>query len=295
MNENIPNIVPYFILQYVDERAGIYRGYIVAANSRRNEKNEIVYDYKIDTNVFRHGWRVVNKFYALNPLFRPIPTGMNLYCVEHSNSTPMKISALYKDYDIFTVNKQNCTFFITYGQPVVNTVSLYFHNVGENGLFPTFERDPPYGEDDWKSVKFSPIFVMTSFSIDTNLGEENAKYDQSIRFRCLNKKCVPWTDHQPDIYKTKDILAQKSIPIFECAVTCNQNLIENKIDKDTDEGKIHSPKSILSMVKSLDSSGGNFQNTIQNVSGPLIGILMIIFLAMIFILLAKILRKQKNV
>jgi hypothetical protein len=206
----------------------------------------------------------------------------------------MKISALYKDYDIFTVNKQNCTFFITYGQPVVNTVSLYFHNVGENGLFPTFERDPPYGENDWTNVKFSPIFVMTSFSMDTNLDEESSKYDQSIRFRCMNKKCVPWTDHQPDIYKTKGLLAQKSIPIFECAVTCNQNLIEDEIDKDTVEGKTHSPKSVLSMVKSLNSQGGNIQNTIQNAFGPLISLFAIIFLAMMFILIAMILRNKKK-
>jgi len=289
----MPNIIPYFILQYVDQRSKIYRGYIVAADAGKNENGEIVYDYKIDTNIFLPGWRTVGKFYALNPLFRPIPTGMNLYCVEHSNSSPMRISAFYKDYDIFNINRQNCTYFITYGQPVLNTASLYFHDMGENGLFPSHGRDPPC-EKELPDVKFSPIFVMTSFSMHINEGTD-LNYDTSIRFRCLNKKCVPWTDLQPEIYKTKDLLAQKSIPIFDCVVSCNQNLIENEIDKDTVEGQIHSPKSILSVVKGLNTTDENVRNDVRDVVESIIGPLMVVFLATMIVLIVIILRKHGKI
>lgn len=280
MTENIPNIVPYFILQYVDQRSGTYRGYIVAANASKNENGEIVYDYKIDTNVFRHGWKIVGKFYALNPLFRPVPTGMNLYCVEHSTSAPMRISSFYKDYDLFYIHKQNCTFFITYGQPTLNTISLYFHNMGADGLFPTFGRHPPVGNAEWFDVKFSPIFVMTSFSQDTNIKGISAKYDESMRFKCLNKKCVPWTDNQLDIYKTEDLIAQNAIPILDCVITCNQNLIENEIDKDAVEGKIHSPKSIFSVVKSIEEPTETKQQDANNA----VLIVVVIFSVMLILI-----------
>lgn len=293
MTENIPNITPFFILQYVDQRSGTYRGYVVSAKARKNDDNEIIYDYKIDTNVFRHGWKIVDQFYALNPLFRPIPTGMNLYCVEHSSSAPMKISAFYKDYDIFDVNRQNCTFFIAYGQPVVNTTSLYFHDMGEDGLFPTFARDPPSGKGKWSNVKFSPVFVMTSFSQMKSLRGIDSKYDESIRFRCLNKKCVPWTDKQSDMFRTEDLLSQESIPIFDCVVSCNQNLIDEEIDKDTIDSHLHSPKSIFGVVKNYSTKHMDYELT-ENVMNPLLGLIVITFAISAFIIISVALRSSKK-
>ena len=286
-----PNITPYLILHYVDQQNETYRGYIVNSHTKRNNNNEIIYGREIDRK-FNQGWRVVGTFYALNPLFRPIPSGMNLYCVKHSDSAPMRIFALYKDYDIFDIDNENCTFFITYGQPVVNTVSLYFHDLGINGLFPTFERKPPIGEGKWSDTKFSPIFVMTFASRNEKIMELKNRYDESIRFRCANKKCIPWIDKQPSVYKTKDLLSQESVSISDCVVSCNQNLIDDDLDRDGIGGKMYSPKSILNIIGETNRNQ-EIGEYVKNMATPLIVAFVVIFLIVVIIFVVFISKKTK--
>lgn len=78
-------------------------------------------------------WKYSFTFLAISPLVRPIPRGMNLIRAELSPSFPYATTSIYAVYDPFTVPSSNVSYvsFITYTQPVPNTIKIYIECGGD--------------------------------------------------------------------------------------------------------------------------------------------------------------------
>jgi hypothetical protein len=201
------SIVPFCILQYINPQENIYRGIIKNSIPIKNKDGNLVFNCsEKDEQIFKK-WRLVGVFYAISPMFRPIPYGMKLYCTEYSISSPIRTTNIHLNYDLFDF-KKNCTYFTTYNTPTINTVPLYFHRLGTN-VFPSFDKhQPTTGE--WVLDKLSPIYVM--INIDPN----NAK------FYCYNGKCISWNKSDELPFVSNINIGLLSQDITECVVSCDK-------------------------------------------------------------------------
>lgn len=68
-------------------------------------------------------WLYESSFYAISPFFRPIPNGMNLFQVIHSETWPTGIQSIKPVYNFFDIYPQH-TYFVGYNEPVPNTFKL---------------------------------------------------------------------------------------------------------------------------------------------------------------------------
>jgi hypothetical protein len=143
-------------------------------------------------------------------MFRPIPLGTKLFCAKRKGSFPYNTMENIFVYDPYKYEKL-CNYFITYNQPVPNTVPLYLHKLNNN-IFPSFDKNPPSSHSGWKQSSLSPIFVMT----EETVGPDPDK----IKFHCVNDRCLPIgitkiNDIYDDIYKI-------ARPLGECVVMCGE-------------------------------------------------------------------------
>ena len=148
-HKEAPAIIPFCIYHYINPGDNTYRGIISNPIIERGKDGKTI--YKCPETL--KDWKFAGLFYAISPLFRPIPIGMNLYCAEISKSY---MTDLRKNYDLFTF-KDNCVYFMTYNKPALNTVPLYFYQLGTN-VFPSFDENPP--AKDWNKINLSPLFVI---------------------------------------------------------------------------------------------------------------------------------------
>ena len=155
-----------------------------------------------------NNWELISTFYAINPIFRPIPVGMKIFCAEINQSYPyntIDVTLMYDPYNI----KQNCTYFITYSQPVPNTVPLYFHKQ-INNVVASFNPNPPTYSNTWTQTQISPIYVMTKETVGHNYN--------NIKFICNNGSCLPFTKPISDMF-----YFNKRYPtnLSKCVEECN--------------------------------------------------------------------------
>lgn len=101
-------------------------------------------------------WNLHSTFYAINPMFRPIPTFMYLFCAKKSDDYPFKTEEVKYHYDPYHVIPE-CIGFITWSQPVPYTSPLHIYYSGDTVL-PSFSDKPP---DGWEISHFSPLYVLT--------------------------------------------------------------------------------------------------------------------------------------
>ena len=201
-------IVPFCLFQYINNAETDYRGYIGNPQLEKQEGGALIYTCKKD-NIELAKWKYVRKFYAVSPMFRPIPTGMKLICVKSSDNAPFRTTDVSVNYDMFTFEPA-CTYFITYTEPLANTVPLFFYRLADS-IFPSFTNTPPSPE--WEEVEFSPIFVMTKPPNDVHFNPNN------VKFQCNNGRCIP-------VGKDSQRNAE-SKSLTECVLTCN-TLIESR-------------------------------------------------------------------
>lgn len=70
-----------------------------------------------------HEWSTDYCFYAFSPFFRPIPRGMNLFEIKHSEVWPYGLQSIKAVYNIF-LSDPTSIYFIAYSVPVNGTREL---------------------------------------------------------------------------------------------------------------------------------------------------------------------------
>jgi len=220
MNDNTQNlIIPFCIYHYIDSNTNTYMGYI--GNSSENNICPVM------PKTF-NGWLNAGSFYAVIPIFRPIPTGMRMFCAKKNTAYPYSTSDVEAVYDMFNI-KKDCVYFLTYNQPTPNTEPLYFHKIGNN-VFPSFDPLPPYKSNKWSQTEISPIYVMTPKTVG-NL------YNKKVNFQCVNTKCIPFVKNISDMYIFHD---NKIMDFKQCETTCNDiAMIKDVSLDDNDSLNIH--------------------------------------------------------
>jgi hypothetical protein len=110
----------------------------------------------ISPNVAYQGWYQAGSFYAINPMYSPIPSDMILMCAKQSNTAEKSYntSEILATYDPFHI-QDDCVYFLTWTMPKPYTTPLYLYKSG-NGIFPSFKKMP-----DLQPVDIPTIYVLT--------------------------------------------------------------------------------------------------------------------------------------
>lgn len=223
-------IIPFCIYHYIDESTKTYMGFIDISIITKHKDGSISYSCPQFKKSYGIAWKNVGMFYAVNPLFRPIPWGMKLYCANCSDQYPYNVKDIEIVYDPYNI-KPTCNYFITYNQPTLNTSPLYFHRIGSN-IFPSFDKDFPTKDIRWTQSEVPTVYVMTPSS----LGKTKDIFDTSnILFSCFNRKCTPYTKEIRNVYNislnTDDIfdiaLIKEPTTLDKCVVSCNEMIVHD--------------------------------------------------------------------
>ncbi len=111
-------IIPLCLYKYKDNPN---QNYICYPNLvKRNDK--VVYGCPDKENM-----EFMNMFYAINPDFRPLPQGTQLFC---AMSTDVNTTSFETMYDMFN-NKKGCIRFIAWDKPVPYTTRLTITNLND--------------------------------------------------------------------------------------------------------------------------------------------------------------------
>lgn len=207
-----PEILPYCIFHRVSADDGSQTGYIGPPSVTQEGKYECLNDALNRGNLYGH-------FYAVSPILRPMPLGMQLYCALRADSAPYSTVDVKMIYDLYNRDDAQgdwggCTVFMAYTQPVPNTVPLYLHK-RYDALVPSFDKNPPTNNDGWgKASGGSPIYVMTPESVDKPPEKMN-----DVKFKCVSGRCLPWVAG-----KYQDVFGAGSFErsLRECLVTCDE-------------------------------------------------------------------------
>ena len=236
------NILPFCIYHNYDESTNSYYGYIGNSSLTKSSK------FKCPKS--RH-WDHYGTFYAIDPSLRPIPPGMNLYCIKRNLAFPYNSTRLSIDYDFFFLNEE-CVYFLTFNSINPSTVPLYLHKLNDN-IFPSFDKDPPTSSKFWTQSELSPLYVMT----DKSIGIGNI---DKLKFKCVNAACIPWVKPIDDIYQfyKDDYLFDN---IANCVVYCTEinshtginpsNLTNNLeiFEKNKNKVKVYSATKLFDSIK----------------------------------------------
>ena len=151
MNQN--NLIPYCIYHYLDLNTPY--------GSIDNPIKTITPSGNIKYECFNKNKNAVlyNIFYAYSPMIRPIPNGLKLIRSIKNQSYPYSTKSVEYGYDPFNINKQSVSF-LTWTQPILNTVPLYIHINPSKYIFPSFDKNPPENDQNWSQADISPIFVL---------------------------------------------------------------------------------------------------------------------------------------
>lgn len=206
-------ILPYCIFHTIRPESDTYTSFVGVTSITSDGK----YVCTANSVNFSH---LYNIFYAVSPMLRPVPLGMQVYCAVQSKSAPYITTDVTLIYDIFSRSRKTrehggCTMFMAYAQPVPNTVPLYLH-MRYGQLFPTFDKNPPTTDSNWGLATCgSPIHVITPESV--NMSADNM---DNTQFKCVSGRCLPWVDGKfDDVYGTTNIPARN---LVDCIVYCEE-------------------------------------------------------------------------
>jgi hypothetical protein len=160
---------------------------------------------------------------------------MKVICFKLSKDQPTRTKSVEVVYDFF-IPEEDCTLLITYTEPVPNTIPLYLFGLGDDNVFPSFDKTAPTIY--WKELPISPIFVLKG---------------ENFNFTCLNGKCIPL--HLPSFRAE----ALQSIPALVAVSPPEDRGLHNNsplskkesmsFDDCLKECSHQKPKNILEMVK----------------------------------------------
>jgi hypothetical protein len=205
---NTGNLIPFCIYHRIDENTNTFWGFISSPRKTVSQNGEVSYSCAPEPRTYRQ-WRYAGMFYGMEPNFRPIPLGMKIFCAQRSDIYPydtVDVNMMYDPYNI----KESCVYFMTYAQPVPNTVPLYLHQIGIH-TYPSFDKKPPTNDPEWTQAEVSPIFVMT---------EQTVGNISSVKFKCLDGRCIPWTKDIADLYD--DDPHRELLNLQECVQFCSE-------------------------------------------------------------------------
>lgn len=255
--KDIPIITPYCIFNYNDTYTNTFLSLIESSKIILNKDQEIEFSCSSIS-----GWLLSDIFYAISPMTRPIPVGMKLFCAVKKISFPYNTIDVEIVYDIFNLDKHG-TYFMTYNQPVPNTVPLYLHKLGDEILIPSFDKEPPNNSSNWTHAKVSPIFVMTKKSLkNTSL--------KDLKFYSINGKCLPLEPNDDTFgYDPKD----KKLYLDECLVIHNE-IIDSQ-----------NPKNLLTIIDKKKVSKNKFPKIFRKISPIITTLIFIIFVLILFLII----------
>lgn len=277
MNSKNNILVPFCIYHYIEPNTGLYAGYIGMPNKIRNENGEEYFECKKEKQVFGK-WYLAGTFYAVSPMFRPIPYGMKMFCAKKAGSFPYNTTNVSMNYDPYNT-KKDCVYFTTYSQPVPNTVPLYFHFLNEN-VYPSFDRNPPSDDINWTQTEISPVYVMTNSSL--NIEPNNLKEFQNLKFQCINGRCIPFNRNLKDVYLGKND-KQELLPLEDCLLYCSELVVDNASG---------SPNSLLASVAADSKNKFTLSRFIKKIPSWLISIILSLFAFILFCIFIFVLRKK---
>lgn len=225
------DVIPFCVYHWVDPSLATYRGYVSGPDISRGKDGKLKYTCSHPSPINPYGeWSLAFTFYAVNPMVRPIPNGMGLFCAQRRTAFPWDTTRIRLVYDPFDISSE-CVYFITYTKPTPWTKPLYVHQQGTvdfpKACFPTWDPNPPVSDTRGKYVlnKTNIFSTQPAYKWDgkpsdesqlanagqssgerTLLGWHHAKIfpffvmspelfgdDYSnIRFICQNAHCIPY-------------------------------------------------------------------------------------------------------
>lgn len=140
------DVLPYCVYYSINHDESTYRAY-VSGPSITKVDNQIRYQCLPPKSLDSYGnWTLAFTFYAMNPMIRPIPSGMSLFCAQKNSSYPWDTVSIRVVYDPYDVNN-DCVYFIAYNKPVPWTKPLFVHTKGDIDFpviaFPSWDPNPP--------------------------------------------------------------------------------------------------------------------------------------------------------
>jgi len=272
MTEDSTIVIPFCIYHYIDPATKTYLGYIDAPEVIKKDDGTKTYRCVSDPKTYK-GWYIAATFYAVSPMFRPIPAGMKIFCAKRQREFPYVTNDVKLMYDPYNI-KEDCVYFTTYNQPVPNTVPLYFHMIGRS-VFPSFDIHPPSDDPEWKQTQLSPVFVMTEHTI----GDISKKL---IKFKCINGRCLPWSKEIKNVFDNDphtDLLE-----LDECVLYCNE-LSVSKGDG--------SQSNLLQRITEDSKKKPVISRFFKKLSPAVIGVVTFLFIVFLFMVIYTLI-KNKN-
>ncbi len=313
------DVLPFCVYYWVNPQENIYRSYLSGPSLVKDKDGKLDYQCIKSNSLMPYGnWTLAFTFYAINPMIRPIPLGMSLFCAERKNSFPwdtQNISTVYDPYDI----DENCVYFIAYTRPTPWTKPLFVHTQGNltipQGIFTSWNPNPPIENSNGKyvSVKNNLFSTQTTYEWVGNSSSNKSRKDniafpfyglirdiygkeyESIKFICHNTYCFPYNPNSTYVQDVSLNLTNNYVPmkLSECVIKCNQLIYE--------EIGISRPYNLLSMIKestnrmskeSTNRMSKESTNRIFKISPVFILLLITIFVASLSILVYLSIRKK---
>ena len=219
-------VIPFCIYHKVDLKTKSYQCYIATSTLVLRTDGTKRYECRPHPDP---NWKLDSIFYAVNPLVRPVPNGMQLFCAKRNPKWPHQTTSVDLVYDVFD-HYVDGTYFFTYTTPVPNATPLYIWMNGDSA-FADFSSSPPHTHID-SAATINPIYVLHP----TVVGSDYTKID----FMCNNGSCLPKSSDEwqkkslkensggltePNIFNPS--APTTSQPLHECLINCNQ-LVKSK-------------------------------------------------------------------
>lgn len=173
---NSTTIIPFCIFHWNNSDTNIYYGYIGDPVKTRQENGVDLYQCQSSSQSYGN-WKLYGTFYAVDPMLRPIPTGLKLFSAIKANKFPYNSTKLDYLYDPYNINKDGVAF-MTWSQKVPHTVPLYIYDTGDS-IYPSFTQNP-LGKN-WKESVISPIFVLVDPKINYDIDSTHVVDDVFTR------------------------------------------------------------------------------------------------------------------
>lgn len=125
-----------------------------------------------------------DRVYVINPMFRPIPPGANLFSALY---TKEGTTSLLQTYDPFDIPK-NSVQFIAWVEPVPHTTPLYVFQNNEY-IYCTFDQQSVI-DTEMKQIPFSPIYVFTMEAPAVNSIDKTFNGNE-YKFSPYKGRCIP--------------------------------------------------------------------------------------------------------
>lgn len=264
-------ILPFCIFHQIDLVDGNHKGIILNPVPEKQESGEVI--YRCNRQAPGPDWSFAGTFYAVTPMFRPVPVGMRLFCSQTSElGGIVSLTDVSTPYGMFHF-QPDCVYFMTYNQSTIHTVPLYLHKRGSN-VFPSFDATPP-GKG-WDSTAISPIYVLTAGVVDPD-------HPDDTKFHCVNGKCSPWD--KGELLHYNRLEEKTPYKLNECVVLCNEPVLT-----DEDSG---SPSSILQSVVRMSHQKPLISTFFKTLSPVVVGLVIGGFVLLLALLL-HLLLKNKN-